>query len=105
MSDLAAAERQWHDWIVRACEAVGVDPDLVDVAGVHELTGDIAHGFSRPMAPVGAFIWGLALGQARSAPEGEVTAAGRDGLDGVPVDPEVLRRAIAATAEQAASRS
>ena len=45
---------------------MGVDPALVDVAGVHELTRDIAHGFSRPMAPVGSYILGLAVG-ARAA--------------------------------------
>ena len=99
MSDLEAAEREWHGWIVRACEAVGVDPDLVDVAGVHELTRDIAHGFSRPMAPVGAFIWGLALGQSLSGLAGE----GRPFGEGVQAEPAALRDAIAATAAAAAN--
>ena len=62
--DLAEAERLWGPWIARACEAVGVDPDVVDVTEIHALTKEIAHGFSRPMAPVGAFILGVALGQA-----------------------------------------
>ena len=62
MSDLAAAEAQWHDWILDACAALDVDPRAVDVTGIHALTKDIAHGFSRPMAPVGSYILGVAVG-------------------------------------------
>lgn len=67
MSDLVAAEAQWHGWIEQACAAVGVDPALVDVPMIHALTKDIAHDFARPMAPVGSFILGVALGQAGAA--------------------------------------
>ncbi|GAA4414188.1 hypothetical protein GCM10023168_37610 [Fodinibacter luteus] len=66
MTDLAAAEQQWHAWIVDACTALDVDPDAVDVTGIHALTKDIAHGFARPMAPVGSYILGVAVG-ARAA--------------------------------------
>ena len=100
MTDLAAAEHQWQDWIREACEAVGVDPALVDVAGVHELTRDIAHGFSRPMAPVGAFIWGVALGQAASVAGTPADGPARSGLA-----PGRLREAIAVTVASAASRA
>lgn len=64
MSDLTREEARWHEWIVRACRSVGADPAQVDVTMVHALTKDIAHGFSRPMAPVGAYILGLAVGGA-----------------------------------------
>ncbi len=64
MTDLAAAQAQWHGWIEQACGAVGIDPAVVDVAMIHALTKDIAHGFARPMAPVGSFILGVAIGQA-----------------------------------------
>ncbi|MCA0337036.1 MAG: DUF6457 domain-containing protein [Actinobacteria bacterium] len=67
MSDLVAAEAQWHGWIEQACAAVGVDPALVDVPMIHALTKDIAHDFARPMAPVGSFILGVALGQAAAS--------------------------------------
>lgn len=68
MSDLAAAEERWRAWIVEACEAVGTDPAQVDVRTIHGLTKRIAHNFDRPMAPVGAFILGLAVGaQGRDA--------------------------------------
>ena len=66
MTDLTAAERQWHDWISDACAAVDVDARAVDVTGIHALTKEIAHGFARPMAPVGSYILGLAIG-ARAA--------------------------------------
>jgi hypothetical protein len=83
MTDLTAAERQWHDWISDACAAVDVDPRAVDVTGIHALTKEIAHGFARPMAPVGSYILGLAIG-ARAA-------------SGEAVDAEALSAAIRST--------
>ncbi|HMM94991.1 MAG: molybdopterin-guanine dinucleotide biosynthesis protein A [Micrococcales bacterium] len=74
MTDLAAAEQEWHDWITDACAAVGVDPSDVDVTGIHGLTKEIAHGFARPMAPVGSYILGLAVG-ARAAAGREASQA------------------------------
>jgi hypothetical protein len=83
MSDLAVAEQQWHDWILDACAALDVDPGAVDVTGIHALTKDIAHGFARPMAPVGSYILGVAVG-ARAA-------------RGEHVDPAALTAAIRST--------
>ena len=83
MTDLTAAEHEWHAWIADACAALDVDADAVDVPGIHALTKDIAHGFARPMAPVGSYILGLAVG-ARAA-RGEV------------VDPGVLSEALRST--------
>ena len=83
MTDLTAAEQEWQHWIDDACRALDVDPHAVDVTGIHHLTKEIAHGFARPMAPVGSYILGLAVG-AR-------TAAGE------PVDPEALSAAIRGT--------
>ena len=83
MTDLTAAEQQWHDWIVDACAAVGADAGAVDVTGIHALTKEIAHGFARPMAPVGSYILGLAIG-ARAA-------------TGEPVDARALSAAIRST--------
>jgi hypothetical protein len=88
MTDLTAAEQQWHDWISDACAAVDVDPGAVDVTAIHALTKEIAHGFARPMAPVGSYILGLAIG-ARAA-------------TGEPVDAEVLSAAIRSTFPEAA---
>ena len=83
MTDLAAAETEWHDWIRDACTMLEVDPDTVDVAGIHALTKEIAHGFARPMAPVGSYILGLAVGV--RAARGEV------------VDPDLLTDALRST--------
>ena len=83
MTDLAAAEEQWAAWVRAACTAVDVDPCAVDVTGIHALTRDIAHGFARPMAPVGSYILGVAVG-ARAA-------------RGEPVDLVALTAAIRST--------
>ncbi len=79
MTDLTAAEAQHAQWLAQACAAVGVDVSAVDVAAIHDLTRVVAHDLARPMAPVAAFVWGMALGQQ------PLTA------------PEVLRAAIEAT--------
>lgn len=50
----------WQPWIDAVCEPLGVDPAWIDIAEVHELTSAIASGFVRAMAPVSAYIWGLA---------------------------------------------
>ena len=83
MTDLTAAEQQWQAWIAEACAAVGVDPSDVDVSAIHRLSRDIAHGFARPMAPVGSYILGLAVG-ARAA-------------RGLAVDQESLSTALRST--------
>lgn len=56
----------WQPFIEKACASLGVDPELVDVDAILELTGIIAHEAARPMAPVGAFMVGLAAGRAGS---------------------------------------
>ena len=83
MTDLSAEEARWADWIEDACAAVGIEPESVDIRGVHVLTRQIAHGFERPMAPVGAYILGVAVGCLQE--------------QGRPVDLESMRRAIADT--------
>lgn len=56
-------EAEWGEWLDRACAALGIDRSLADVGLVHSVSRDIAHGFVRPMAPVGPFLIGVALGQ------------------------------------------
>ncbi len=58
MSDVA---ERWRTWIDQVCGAVGVDPDAVPVGEVLGLAGTVSHEVMRPMAPVSAFIWGLAV--------------------------------------------
>jgi molybdopterin-guanine dinucleotide biosynthesis protein A len=72
---------QWRPFIVKACEAVGVDPALVDEDAILTMTREIAHAGARPMAPVSAFILGIAVGRGgdpdflRRVIEDAVTAA------------------------------
>lgn len=86
MTDLEATHARWADWIEAACAAVGVDPEAVDVVSIHAMTKHIAHGFERPMAPVGSFILGAAVGHLEE--------------QGRPVDMESLRQAIEDTITQ-----
>ena len=52
----------WRPWIDRVADALGVDGAGVDVGLIHSLTRVVAHEFQRPMAPVAAYILGLAVG-------------------------------------------
>lgn len=52
----------WRDWIEQVASSLGVEGSTVDVGFIHELTRVVAHDFQRPMAPVAAYIMGLALG-------------------------------------------
>jgi hypothetical protein len=68
----------WRPFIERACQAVGVDAATVDEDLILELTAKIAHDGERPMAPVGAYILGLAVASGL----GEVTVL-RDRIEAV----------------------
>lgn len=66
----------WGVFVRQACEAVDVDPALVDINAVLDMTREVAHAGARPMAPVSAYLLGLAMGKDADA------------------DPEHLRRII-----------
>ena len=53
---------EWAAWVREACAAVGVDPATVDVDAILDLTSQVAHRYARPMAPVSAYILGIAVG-------------------------------------------
>ena len=66
MSDLPPGVREWVDAVAHRLElhdALGADRDDV-IARILDLTADVAHGVSRPAAPVTAFLVGLAAGRA-----------------------------------------
>lgn len=52
---------EWRTWLTEVCAAFDLDPAQVDVRAVLDLTKEVAHGVDRPMAPVTAFVLGLAL--------------------------------------------
>lgn len=69
----------WQGWIDHVCAGVGVDPALVDVRAIHDLTGAVADAYERPMAPVSAHLWGLAIAAGKEAGAvGAITAAARE---------------------------
>lgn len=53
----------WGRWITLAAGELGLSPDDVPVDDLLRLTAVIAHGVDRPMAPVSAFLVGLAMGR------------------------------------------
>lgn len=57
----------WRPFIDKACEAVGIDPTLVDEDAILTMTREIAHAGARPMAPVSAYILGIAVGRGGDA--------------------------------------
>ena len=67
MTDLENPEQRWLDWVAEACDAVGVDAEMVDIVEIHHLSKQVAHRLERPLAPVSTFILGLALGASTDA--------------------------------------
>lgn len=51
----------WRAFITRACQQLGLPIERVNEGAVLDLTRAVAHGGARPMAPVAAYICGLAL--------------------------------------------
>lgn len=52
----------WGRFVRDACAAINVDPAAVDVDAVLDMTREVAHAGARPMAPVSAYLLGLAVG-------------------------------------------
>lgn len=75
MRDDAVTVARWRAWVEMAAAAVDVDPASVDIARIHTLTKVIAHTYDRPMAPVGSYILGLAVGAAAARGESADVAA------------------------------
>lgn len=74
-------EAAWQPWVQQVADSVALDASDVSIPAIHELTSAVSSARTRPMGPVAAYIWGLAM---RQHPE---------------VDPEVLRVAIIDAAE------
>ncbi|MEU4833425.1 DUF6457 domain-containing protein [Streptosporangium sp. NPDC023615] len=68
------------EWTALVCRELGIDPATVDRDELLDLTKEVAHGVTRPAAPLTAYLLGLAQG-AGTAPPGTVerlTALARD---------------------------
>lgn len=66
-------------WVIAVARELGLhDVDAVAaVDTVLDLTSDVAHGVSRPGAPVTAFLLGIAAGRADEPDEAVITLARR----------------------------
>ncbi|GAB2501396.1 hypothetical protein CATRI_02135 [Corynebacterium atrinae] len=64
-----------HSWLIAAATSLDLELSLVNdlMRDILDLTRDVAHGPSRPAAPVTAFLLGLSVGRATSDPEETVT--------------------------------
>ena len=62
-------------WLGEVCRELGVDRAVLDAntVGLLGLIKDVAHGPSRPGAPMTAFLIGLASGAAAADTAGQVT--------------------------------
>jgi len=63
-------------WLAEVCAELGVDPSVLDANKVAllGLIKSVAHGPSRPGAPMTAFLIGLASGAAAADPATQSTA-------------------------------
>ncbi|MCG8655735.1 DUF6457 domain-containing protein [Yimella sp. NH-Cas1] len=70
MTDDKPAEptrKEQQEWLRAVCVEIGVDPDLLDVGLVLDVTKEVAHRFVRPMAPVSSYALGIAVGLAAAS--------------------------------------
>ncbi len=57
---------QMHEWLRDVCDELGLDPAIVESTAEQllALVGQVAHGPTRPGAPLTAFLVGLSVGAA-----------------------------------------
>jgi hypothetical protein len=53
----------FEEWNRQALEALGLDPGLLDRDLVLDVARDVAHGVTRPAAPVTTYLLGVAVGR------------------------------------------
>lgn len=77
----------WRDWLTTVAALTGENLSDADVRTVLGLTKDVAHNVDRPMAPVTAFLLGVALGKGHNdATLEELAAALTDASHTFPSD-------------------
>lgn len=71
--DSPAEVKSAHEWLNQASETLGISPEVTRelVGDLLDLTRDVAHGPSRPAAPVTAFLVGLSAGRGLEAGAGD----------------------------------
>ncbi len=74
MTAPGAEHGDWAGWIDEVAASVGVEFDHAMVPELMEFTATVARTFTRPMAPVSAFLWGYAQAVAPDADPDELAA-------------------------------
>lgn len=72
----------------RVYDSVGLTAHDVDVDAIHDVAGAIARAGLRPIAPVGGYLWGAAIGQHPQADRAELQQALLDVVPSTPLDSE-----------------
>ncbi|MFI9431264.1 MULTISPECIES: DUF6457 domain-containing protein [Streptosporangium] len=57
------------EWTAIVCRELGVDPAEIDRDALLDLTKEVAHGVTRPAAPLTAYLLGLAQGAGTAPPD------------------------------------
>ncbi|MBW3085036.1 hypothetical protein KEM60_01228 [Austwickia sp. TVS 96-490-7B] len=60
--DLTVEQERWNAWVRSTSDLLGIDPAVVDISAIHDLTRTIARELDRPLAPVSSFMLGVAIG-------------------------------------------
>lgn len=63
MVDMTTQPEQWTRWVGQTCAALDLDPTDIDIPLVHELSKNVSHQVTRPLAPVSSYILGIAIGR------------------------------------------
>lgn len=58
-----------EEWTALVCRELGIDPATVDRDELLDLTKEVAHGVTRPAAPLTAYLLGLAQGAGTAPPD------------------------------------
>ncbi|MDO5727226.1 MAG: DUF6457 domain-containing protein [Bowdeniella nasicola] len=94
MGKMSEAEKMeiMYAWLDEVCETLDVKSDLLEIVtpAMLDLIRDVAHGPSRPGAPMTAMLIGLAAGLA----QGEEAGRDDDDADLSPTSPQALGGAI-----------
>lgn len=85
MVTMSTHPEQWTRWVENACTALDLDPADVDIDLVHELSKNVSHEVTRPLAPVSSYLLGIAVGRRLERGEPVDAAAQREIADRVPL--------------------
>jgi hypothetical protein len=59
----------FDEWNRQALDQLGLGPEILDRDLVLGVARDVAHGVTRPAAPVATYLLGVAVGRGASAPD------------------------------------